>query len=257
MGKALPFSSVDSYFKGLGESIPGCIVDTNFLIAATYENHPFFDDAEFLFGKLADYQIPVYSTVTTRAEFIDFRRRIIITEVLMDMMSSTSPWKLSKIAHQELKKHRTWIDLQASKEELPILTDARIKQCKSVFMPVTQSGKSGWVEICKHYLTGTMQASWNLVVEKLGTNHLDLNEAEAQKLILNKVEWKKMYEISEATCLGSSDAMLLNMLDCSVFPFVASADYDLAYSVLVHSPDKTILIPDSLYRNRIKGKRFS
>jgi len=256
MGKVFPFSAIDQYLGELGDRARGCIVDTNFLIAAIYDNHPFYDDAGFLFEKLSEYKIPVFSTVTTRSEFMDIRRRIIITEVLMDMLTSESPWRLSAETMKELKKHRTWIDIQAAKDDMPILTDARIKQCKNAFMPQAHSGKTGWIEICRAYLTGTMTASWKLLVDQMGINHLDLNDPKMQPFVPEKVEWNKMYSISETTCLSSSDAMILNMLKCSVFPFVVSADYDMAYAMLVDDAEKVVLIPDSLYREKIKGRKF-
>lgn len=117
--------------------------------------------------------------------------------------------------------------------------------------------KGCWIEICRCYLTGTMTDSWKLLIDQLGINHLDLNDPKMQAFVPEKVEWDKMWDISEATCLSSSDAMILNMLKCSVFPFVVSADYDMAYAMLVDKNEKTILIPDLLYRNKIKGRRFS
>lgn len=68
MGKALPFSAIDQYLKGFQGPVAGCLVDTQFLVAATEELHPFYDDAGFLFEKLAEYKIPIFTTVTTRSE---------------------------------------------------------------------------------------------------------------------------------------------------------------------------------------------
>jgi len=65
-----------------------------------------------------------------------------------------------------------------------------------------------------------------------------------------------MYRLSEESALGSNDAMILNILDSSIFHFAISLDYDLAYGVLLSTKDKAILIPDGLYRNHIKKLRF-
>jgi len=256
MGFALPFSQIDVFLKELGGEIPGCIVDTNFLIATTYENHPFSNDAEFLFEKMAEHQVPIYSTVTTRSEFLDVWRRIIITEALMGMLAKNSNWRLTKKVKAVLKKHKAWIDMQAAQDEMPLLTDRRIKDCKEVFFPKAQSGKSGWVEICGFYLSGKMDEYWALLLEGLGINHIDLSKPEIQKLITSKVRWTEMARISEETCLGTSDSMILNMLKSSVFPFVVSGDYDMAYAILLDETKKAILIPDSLYRNKIKNLKL-
>lgn len=256
MGKAIPFSSIDQYLKSLKAPVPGCLVDTQFLVAVTEELHPFYDDAGFLFEKLAEYQIPIFTTVTTRSEFVDIRRRFIITETLMGMLATSSKWKISGNVQKILRAQKTWIDAQASKESLPLLTDSRIKDCKECFMPKTQSGQIGWVQICREYLTGQLLQAWDILVEDLRLNYLDMRGENISELMLEKLEWEKMYSISETTCLSSSDSMLVNVLRCSKFPFIVSADFDIAYSLLSDSSAKTALIPDNLHYRKIKGLRF-
>ncbi len=56
--------------------------------------------------------------------------------------------------------------------------------------------------------------------------------------------------------MGSQDAMLVNLLDASLLRFIVTTDFDLAYGVLLSAPGKTALVPDSLYRNRLKKLRF-
>lgn len=256
MGQALPFSSIDQYLKGLKAPVLGCLVDTQFLIAATEELHPFYEDAGFIFEKLAEYKIPIFTTVTTRSEFIDIRRRFIITETLMGMLATGSKWKISKNVQKTLRAQKTWIDTQASKESLPLLTDHRIKDCKECFMPRTKSGQIGWVQLCREYLADQLLQAWNILVEDLKLNYLDMRSENIPDLIPEKLEWEKMYSISETTCLSSSDSMLVNVLRCSNFPFIVSADFDIAYSLLADGGDKTVLIPDNLHYQKIKGLRF-
>jgi predicted nucleic acid-binding protein len=256
MGQAFPFSSIDKYLRELGATVPGCLIDTNFLIASTEELHPFYDDAKFLFEKLAEYNIPIFTTVTTRAEFLDFRRKSIITEVLLDMLAPSSKWKISEKTKRLLRAQKTWIDTQAADDSVPILTDRRIKACKELFMPKDHSGHIGWVTICSEYLHGQLLDAWSVLIEKLDVNYIDMRDGSVTELIPEKLEWTKMYKISEETCLASSDAMLVNVLKCSKFPFIASADFDLAYSVLGDSCDKTVLVPDNLHYNKIKSLRF-
>ncbi len=236
--------------------MPGCLVDTNFLIASTEELHPFYDDAKFLFEKLAEYQIPIFTTVTTRAEFIDFRRKSIITEVLLDMLAPSSKWKILDEVRRLLWAQKTWIDTQAADDSVPILTDRRIKDCKERFMPKDHSGHIGWVAICREYLHGQLLEAWNILVEQLGLNYVAIRDGSLTELIPEKLEWPKMYKLSEETCLATNDAMLVNVLKCSKFPFVASADFDMAYSILADSSNKSILVPDNLHYHKIKSLRF-
>ena len=256
MGQALPFSEIDQYLKKLNLPVQGCLVDTQFLIAVTDELHPFYEDAEFLFEKLAEYHIPVFTTVTTRTEFVDIIRRFIITETLMGMLSASSKWRISASVQRVLRAQKTWIDTQAKNDALPLLTDSRIKNCKESFMPRSQSGQIGWILLCNEYLSGKLFESWNALSEELNLNYLDLRGEELSPYMNEKVQWHKMYSISEQTCLSSNDSMLVNVLNCSKFPFIVSADFDIAYSVLASSNDKATLIPDNLHYKKIKSLRF-
>lgn len=255
MGKVVPFSEVDIYLQSL-QNKSGALVDTNFLIALAEENHPFNEDAQFLFERLVEHQIKLYCTVTNRTEFIDFQRKLIITETLMGMLSPSSKWKISLAARKILNTQKGWIDNQAAEDELPLLTDKRIKDSKKAFLPKTQSGQIGWVEICKEYLSNQLLLAWETLSESLQLNYIEMRTGESDKYFSRLLDWEKMYSVSEETCLASSDAMILNVLNSSIFPFVISADYDMAYGVLKSEEQKTILVPDALYRRHLKGLRF-
>ena len=131
MGIAISYSEVDTFFKSVDLS-KGCLIDTNLLISLTEENHKFYDDSKFIYEKLVEYGIPAYITVSVRTEFIDYQRRMKMTETLMDMLSPSSKWKTSEGIKRLLRSNRGWIDNQAAKDDLPILTDSRIKEIKQL-----------------------------------------------------------------------------------------------------------------------------
>ena len=252
MGQALPYSDVDTYLLKL-ENSKGCIVDTNFIIALTEENHAYHEDSKFLYEKLVYYKVPIYCTVTLRTEFIDFQRRMIITESLMDMLAVSSKLKISANVRDVLKKQKGWIDNQSKEDELPLLNDARIKILKKTFLPKTQSGKIGWIELCNEFLQNKLLNAWNEIESELCLNYVDMRDQDTHRLFESELDWKNMYRLSEMTALGSNDSMILNVLESSSFPFVLSADYDLAYGVIYSASDKVILVPDSLFRRHLKG----
>lgn len=255
MGKAVPFSEVDLFFQNLGE-IKGCLVDSNFLIALSEENHRFNEDAQFLYEKLADYGVRIYCNVTNRTEFIEFHRRMIMTEALMSMLSPGSKWKISAAVKKTLQSQKGWIDNQARLDELPLLTDQRIKECKKSFLPKSQSGQVGWVALCQEYLSGNLLKAWETLAESLQLNYLDMRATVSDKYFEKPLKWENMYALSEATSLGSSDSMLMNVLVSSVFPFIVSTDYDMAYGILQNRIEKAILVPDGLYKRHLKSLRF-
>lgn len=255
MGRAVPFSDVDIFLKSIDPSV-GCLADTNFLIAVSDKDHHFYDDAQFLFEKLVEYKVPIYVTVTVRSEFIDFYRRVKITEALMDMLAPSSKWKISSSVREVLKSQRGWLDNQTGDDQSPYLSDQRIKKCKQAFLPKTQSGQIGWVELCNEFLGGRLLTEWQKISDALSLNYVDMRAEDADTHFRKELKWDDMYRLSEASALGSSDAMILNLLDSSTFSFVVTSDYDLAYGAILNTEDKVVLMPDSIYTRHIRRLRF-
>jgi hypothetical protein len=234
----------------------GCLADTSFLISVTDQEHVHFEDARFLFEKLVEYRIPIYVSVSARSEYIDFMRRLVVTESLMDMLAPSSKWKISSAVREVLRSQKGWIDNQARSDAPPYLTDARIKLCKQSFLPKNHSGQIGWVEFCREYLSGRLHSAWSEIVEAMGLNYVDMRSTDSVELFQKPLQWEAMYRLAEESALGSQDAMILNLLDSSVFPFVVTMDFDLAYGVMLSTKDKSALVPDNLYRNRLRKLKF-
>lgn len=153
MGRCIPFSEIDRYLATLAD--PACLVDTSFLISVSDDDHHFFEDSQFVLEKVTEYEVPVFASVTARSEFIDFHRRVILTETLMDMIAPSSPWKITEAVRKTLKAQRGWID-NLPEDQDPYLPDSRIKLCKQAFLPRTHSGKIGWTEMCGEFLSGRL-----------------------------------------------------------------------------------------------------
>lgn len=255
MGFAEPFSSVGKILVASNIKKTGCLLDTNFLIALTYEVHAFHEEARALFNQLFKSKVPLYVGLPARSEFLDFQRRLAITEAVMDMLAFGSRWRISKEATKLLRAHKLWIDGEAKINRLPVLTDARIKQCKELFLPRSQSGKIGWLEICASFLRN-IQTTWQKTEETLGIQYVGVREAEDGALFSKKLKWENLYVISAKTCMSSQDAMLLNLFDSSVFDILITTDFDLAYGNLAEANSKCVLVPDGLYLRKIKALRF-
>jgi hypothetical protein len=255
LGQALPFSDADRFFHQT-DARGGCLADTSFLIAVSNEDHHFHEDSRFLFEKLIQYKIPIFATVTTRSEFVDYQRRVIMTETLMDMLAPTSKWKISSSVREVLRSQKGWIDNQARVENDPYLPDNRLKKCKQAFLPKNESGQIGWVELCREYLSGKLQMAWDEIADSLSLNYIDMRSEDSKSLFEKELKWESMYVLCEATALGSSDAMILNFLDSSIFKLIITADYDLTYGTILNTQNKIALVPDNIYRNHVKKLRF-
>ena len=57
------------------------------------------------------------------------------------------------------------------------------------------------------------------------------------------MNWSDACEIAEATCIGVSDAMILNTLQCSRFSFMVSLDLDIWDAVRASKELKDVVMP--------------
>ncbi len=251
----MPFSEIDIFLKEIPAPV-GCLADTNFLIAVSDKDHSFHGDAQFFYEKLVEYQIAISVSVSARAEFVDYKRRVQVTETLVGMLAPSSKWKISAVVREVLSKHYGWLKNQLKEGEDVHFSDARIKDCKQAFTAKNHSGQIGWMSFCQEYLNGYLVNAWDLLVERLSLNYIDMRASDTSQFFRKELNWGAMYRLSEETALGSQDAMILNILDSSVFPFVVTSDFDLAYGVLASTADKVAFVPDNLYRNRIKKLKF-
>ncbi len=215
MSRCVQFSEVDLIISK-SQELPLCLADSSFLIAISDKDHPQHDDAQFLYEKLVEYNAKIFTSVTARSEFIDYHRRVILTETLMDMLAPSSKWKISAAVRKELATQRGWIDSQAKTGTEPYLSDSRIKICKQAFIPKTQSGQIGWTELCKEYLSGRLFSAWTAIADALDLNYVDMRASDARELFRKELHWDSMYRLAEESALGSQDAMILNLFDCSV-----------------------------------------
>jgi hypothetical protein len=173
LGNCIQFSEADNFLTKSPE-VKACLADSSFLVAISDEDHSQHDNAQFLFEKLTEYEIRIFVSVTARSEFIDYHRRVIVTETLMDMLAPTSKWKISANVRDVLRTQKGWIDNQARSESEPYLSDSRIKICKQAFLPITQSGQIGWTELCKEYLAGRLLSAWNSISDAFDLNYVDM-----------------------------------------------------------------------------------
>lgn len=257
MGRCIPFSEIDLN-KQIFLDSPACLLDSSFLISFSDKDHSLFEDSSFFAEKIAEYKIRGFVSVTARTEFIDFHRRVTVTEKLMDMLDPDSKWRISSAVRFEIARQKSWITNQTKQGFEPYLSDYRIKECKQIFLPKTQSGHVGWIEFCREILTGRLLETWKTISEvDLGLHYIDMRSSDSQELFENGLNWASMYSLAEQTAMSSNDAMILNLFSSSVIPALITMDFDLAYGVMASSPDdKVVFVPDNLYRNRLKKLRF-
>ena len=251
MGQVISFSEFSSYYSDLQKKpdyFPATILDTNILIALTYEvkssHEEIFDFFEQHLIPRRDQGVRLFTTVTTRSEFLDFNRRLIMTEKLRDLVEMPKI-KITARAKAQIQYQSGQLKRREERGGDAVFNDTQIKSIKSAFSAGRFSGQTGWIALCQEFLGGKLeQAEKNLA--DLGIEYISQHESLQHDLFIRKIDWPDARRTSEATCLGLSDSMILNAFQCSRFSFIVSSDFDIGYSVLASKSLKDVVMPDSV-----------
>lgn len=252
MGQVVPFSEIENYIQAI-KKLQGrvrTILDTNVLASLTYEvksNHEAVVDLIFRLEKM---DVDFYTTVNTKQEFIDFHRRLLLTENLLDIADPHSKAKIPHDVKQEVRKaHANIMSRQKTHGSDPIFNDTQIKNIKRNFSAANHSGQLGWLKFCEIYLKPQL-LEIEQVLEDRGIVYLSSNGPNQVGYFTGTpLRWSDAIEISCLTGISMTDAMILNCLRSSVCQFVVSTDFDLGFAVLADaSLNKDVVMPDKDFK---------
>lgn len=168
-----------------------------------------------------------------------------MTEQLRDMLESSSNWKVSSAVRAQVQVQSGQLKRSEQQSGDPVFSDRQLKKIKSAFSAGNHSGQLGWLKLCDAVLTGKLDEV-ELALERNGIRYLSQHE-QAQKDHFHKnIDWPDAKKIAESTCLGLADAMIMNAFQCSRFPFMVSADFDIGYAVLSSSELKDVVMPNNV-----------
>ena len=125
MGRIVCFSEFDGYLEDLKKRgrIEGAILDTNVIITLSYPAKKFHNSvSDFISNKITKEKINLYSTINTKQEYLEFHRRLLMTEGLRTIVRPESFFmaalyeKVLKPDHLQMiyKKIATEIQKQSS-----------------------------------------------------------------------------------------------------------------------------------------------
>ena len=253
MGRVIAFSEFKRYLEELDNNsfVRGSTLDANILISLTYEVKSNYDEVTHFIDALCSEKFELFTTINTRAEFLDFHRRLIMTEYLIDIINFGSTWNLPKTARAQIQSQLGQLRRNEKNGGDPVFSDRQIKKIKSSFSAGSHSGQQGWIKLCdillKHQLDGSESA-----LNEFGIKYLSQNDPKQANMFHTEVAWSEAKRISEKTCIGIADAMIINAFSSSYFPFMVSTDFDIGYTVLASKNLKDVIVPDQVakkYRN--------
>ena len=247
MGRVIAYSEFESYLRGLEKLhlTRGTILDTNILISLTYEVKSDHDEIVAFVDKLIGQDFRLFTTVNTKSEFLDFHRRLIMTEHLIDMVGPDSSWKISKAALAQIQSQLGQLRRSEKQGGDPVFSDRQLKKIKSAFSAGAHSGQQGWIKLCEILLKNRLDES-EAALTDFGIGYISQHEPLQEELFSEKIDWPNAKRISEQTCVGLADSMILNAFSCSRFPFLISADFDIGYAALASRDLRDIVMPDKV-----------
>ncbi|OYZ21257.1 MAG: hypothetical protein B7Y39_09500 [Bdellovibrio sp. 28-41-41] len=224
----------------------GCFVDTSVLFAASHPPDEFNTEAEEVFEFLTELEIPVFTNVNVRSEFIDLHRRVMIPDGLGDLYTAYGK-SLDGPLYAKLQSINTSLTT-ARNTGKPLKFDERqIKEWRHFLHSRQLKGKNGWIQFCADFLQNKIEAIWNMTCDELGVNFFSLRNSDQSNWLAGELKWEDMASIVGRFGVGSFDAMIINLFLNSKFSMMVTADRDLVYVIEAMKPDdKFVCIPDRL-----------
>ncbi len=252
MGRVISFSEFREYFKSARQrpgAINAAILDTNILIALNYEISRLHDEViEFFRESLMPeqaHEMRLFTTVNTRAEFLDFYRRLLMTEHLRDLVGESSSVRISAKAKAQIQYQSGQLKRREQQGSDPVFTDHQMKSIKSTFSAGRFSGQSGWLTLCAEVLVGRLDEAESRL-SAFGIEYISQHIEQQKDLFTSEITWPPAKRLAELSCMGFSDAMILNAAQCSRFPCIISTDFDIGYAALASAESKDVIMPDSV-----------
>lgn len=250
MGKVVRFSEFDNYLSELkanGTKIEGTILDANVIITLNYEPKRFHTRTfEFIKEKIQKEGISLFTTVNTTQEYLDFYRRLLLTEGLRTAIHPSSGINLPNKKKQAIRSQSTILQNRENHQGAePVFNDREIKKIREVFFLSGPAGIKLWKTICELYLKIQLKIEF-MALEKLNITYLSMYKDDQKEIFTKKITWEEAIEICSDIGAGFSDSMIINALQCTSLPFAISLDGDLAYSVMTNPNLKDIIMPDEI-----------
>jgi hypothetical protein len=240
----LKISDFDNSIQRHPELKQGCIVDTNVIFAASYDYDLYNEWAEEIFDVLHRNNIPVYTNVNVRSEFINLQRRVLIAEGLVSFYSQTSA-QLEGPLYDKLKNLKRRAD-EALRLQNPLkVSESEINDYMALFgHEPLDDGPSAWTFFCKDFFSPYIDKVWPQAVKELKVNFLGTREIESKEFFDKHPSWENMIAILGESGIGSADAMILNLFQESKLPLLITADKAVRNTMLNSSfHGKFILSP--------------
>lgn len=272
--------------KVSGQNSLELIVDANVIIASRDKKHRDYKTIQEFYDSLDQLSadLTLFTTVTTKAEFLEYYRRKILTEGILELYKLNKERKVisdrvktvieNQVRARNLRQNRevqrqekiekvleshsvdtTEFDVEEFSVDANYFKDSEIKEIKKAFRARNVDNESGWISFCSKILVKRLHALEGELDQLC--YYLTTRDKESLKYFTKTdVEWRAATQICGESGMGYSDAMILNMANHTSIEHILTLDFDMVYGGHFSSPSKTVITPtDRLknYKSILKG----
>jgi predicted nucleic acid-binding protein len=235
------------------------VVDSNVIISYFDETHSqhdqvteFLDEVDQLAG------VTLYTTVTTKAEFLEYNRRRLLTDALISLTEPKFGVPIGESCRAKINTVKGRRNSRETAEKKRVLetgdlefdtnvsyfNDKEIKEIKKAFRARDLQNETGWIKICEIFLKGKL-AELEHDLDEFCVYLSPHDEKQRDLFLKPKVEWSDATRLCETAGTGYSDALILNMLLHTKVEYLLTLDFDLIYASAISAKDKAVLLPDN------------
>lgn len=251
MGRVIPFSDLKNHLTHLkkANAPKGTILDTNVLISSSYELSPDSEEVSKILDILGDEDYRLFATVNTRSEYLEFQRRLILTEALFDSIDEYSELRITSRVRAKIQtlKGSLKTSVSSDPDKLEVFNEVQLKKIKREFSAGPHSGQKGWLEICDTYLKNQIAIADQDLFDR-GVEYISPNDRAQTELFEKNINWLDAITLCENSGTSFSDSMILNALKSSKLLFIVTLDFDIGYAALSDPNMKDVVVPDRLFK---------
>lgn len=221
----------------------GCLADTGFLYALSYEDDRLFEVANDVHDLLVEYKVPIYSNVISRMEWIDLIFRKQVTLGCIQAFEMATNHSYHKPIYNTLKDIRDKNTAAKKNNESYKVDEGRLKKLRKNL--ISEYGITDWTDFCSQYVGQKLTNEWESIEQDFGLNFIEIMEGQVSDMFDSELKWKDMVEIIGKQGFRGPDAMIVNCFYRSRLELLITSDSDFEYCLTdtIHQMStKSILI---------------
>lgn len=208
----------------------GCLADSSFLYGMAYKDdrvYPQSLDVSLIFE---EKNIPIYTNVVGRMEFIDLVFRKMLTRGVANLYKDTDPTTPHRSLFNRIKRIRDTEVSEKRKRKSYKLGEPGIKDLRAEIVSI--SGTAGWKSFCARYAGDLLTTEWKYLEEDYGLCFIEVMEGQTSEIVTNPLMWSDMVHTMGTYGVRGPDAMILNLFKSCSLNLLVTGDNDFNFDEL-------------------------